>query len=129
MVLVRIRSESRHAQQSPSRREFLTAAALGVAALPNLAAAATGMQSVVAPDVIALMDALKIESAVIGAFDWGARTACILAALWPRRVKGLVSVSGYLIGSPQANKAPLPPPAELAWWCQFYFATDRGAAG
>lgn len=129
MVLVRIRSESRHAQQSPSRREFLTAAALGVAALPNLAAAATGMQSVVALDVIALMDALKIESAVIGAFDWGARTACILAALWPRRVKGLVSVSGYLIGSPQANKAPLPPPAELAWWYQFYFATDRGAAG
>jgi pimeloyl-ACP methyl ester carboxylesterase len=62
----------------------------------------------------------KIESAVIGAFDWGARTACILAALWPRRVKGLVSVSGYLIGSPQANTAPLPPAAELAWWCQIF---------
>ncbi|HTA30252.1 MAG TPA: alpha/beta hydrolase, partial [Candidatus Cybelea sp.] len=88
-----------------------------------------GQQSVVALDIIALMDALKIQKAVIAGFDWGARTADIIAALWPERCNGLVSVSGYLIGSPEANKAPLPPKAELAWWYQFYFATERGRAG
>ncbi|SFD87282.1 Pimeloyl-ACP methyl ester carboxylesterase [Chitinophaga sp. CF118] len=88
-----------------------------------------GQQSVVAVDIIAFMDALKIKKAVVGGFDWGARTANIMAALWPERVKGLVSVSGYLIGSQQANKTPLPPKAELSWWYQFYFATERGRAG
>lgn len=88
-----------------------------------------GQQSVVAVDMIALMDALKIQRAVVAGFDWGARTANIMAALWPERCKALVSVSGYLIGSPVANEAPLPPKAELAWWYQFYFATDRGRAG
>jgi pimeloyl-ACP methyl ester carboxylesterase len=75
------------------------------------------------------MDALKIKSAIVGGFDWGARTADIMAALWPDRAKGLVSVSGYLIGSQQGNKAPLKPAAELSWWYQFYFATERGSAG
>jgi pimeloyl-ACP methyl ester carboxylesterase len=88
-----------------------------------------GQQSVVAVDVIALMDALKIEKATIGGFDWGARTADIVAALWPERCKGLVSVSGYLIGSQEAGKTPLPPKAELEWWYQYYFATERGRAG
>jgi pimeloyl-ACP methyl ester carboxylesterase len=88
-----------------------------------------GQQAVVAVDIIALMDALKIDKAVFGAFDWGARTANIIAALWPERCAALVSVSGYLIGSQEANRAPLPPKAELAWWYQFYFATERGAAG
>jgi pimeloyl-ACP methyl ester carboxylesterase len=88
-----------------------------------------GQQSAVAADALALMDALKIEKAVIGGCDWGARTACILAALWPERCTGLISVSGYLIGSQTAGKAPLPPQAELQWWYQFYFATDRGRAG
>src|SRR6202050_438867 len=88
-----------------------------------------GQQAVVAVDAVALMDALKIQSAIIGGFDWGARTADIVAALWPERCKGLVSVSGYLIGSQKANEAPLPPKAEFAWWYQFYFATDRGRAG
>ena len=88
-----------------------------------------GQQSVVAVDIIALMDALKIEKAVIAGYDWGARTADIVAALWPERCKALVSVSGYLIGSQEANKKPLPPKAELAWWYQFYFATERGQAG
>lgn len=82
-----------------------------------------------ATDVIALMDALKIQRAVLAGFDWGARSACIVAALWPERVKALVSVSGYLIGSQKAAQAPLPREAELQWWYQFYFATDRGAAG
>lgn len=86
-------------------------------------------QSALASDIAALMDALKIEKAIIGGFDWGARTACIIAALWPERCKALVSVSGYLIGSQQANKAPLPPRAEQAWWYQFYFATERGRMG
>lgn len=86
-------------------------------------------QSALAVDIIALMDALKIKQAIIGGFDWGARTADIIAALWPDRCKALVSVSGYLIGSQQANKAPLAPVAELSWWYQFYFATGRGAAG
>jgi pimeloyl-ACP methyl ester carboxylesterase len=88
-----------------------------------------GQQSVVALDTIALMDALKIDKAIIAGFDWGARTANIVAALWPERCKALVSVSGYLIGSQAAGKVPLPPDAELQWWYQFYFATDRGQAG
>lgn len=86
-------------------------------------------QAALAADVIAFMDTLGIESAVIGGFDWGARTANIVAALWPQRCRALVSVSGYLIGSQQANLAPLPPQAELAWWYQFYFATERGQRG
>ncbi|APG87721.1 epoxide hydrolase protein (plasmid) [Sinorhizobium americanum CCGM7] len=88
-----------------------------------------GQQAAIAADIIALMDALGIERAVIGGCDWGARTANIIAALWPERCKALVSVSGYLIGSREANKMPLPPGAEHAWWYQFYFATDRGRAG
>src|SRR5579859_4607283 len=85
-----------------------------------------GQQSVVAVDIIDLMDALKIDKAILGGFDWGARTVDIIAALWPQRVKAIVSVSGYLIGNQQANRAPLPPKAEFAWWYQFYFATERG---
>ncbi len=88
-----------------------------------------GQQAVVAVDVIALMDALKIEKATIGGFDWGARSADIVAALWPERCKALVSVSGYLIGNQEAGKAPLPPKAELQWWYQYYFATERGREG
>jgi pimeloyl-ACP methyl ester carboxylesterase len=88
-----------------------------------------GQQSVVAVDVIALMDALRIEKATIGGFDWGARTANIVAALWPERCKAMVSVSGYLIGNQQAGNLPLPPKAELQWWYQYYFATERGRAG
>ncbi|WP_424629481.1 alpha/beta fold hydrolase [Bradyrhizobium sp. SYSU BS000235] len=88
-----------------------------------------GQQAVLAVDIIALMDALKIEKAVVAGYDWGARTANILAALWPERFKAMVSVSGYLIGSPEINKKPLPPKAELAWWYQFYFATERGRIG
>ncbi len=88
-----------------------------------------GQQSVIAVDIIALMDALKIEKAIVAGYDWGARTANIMAALWPERCKAMVSVSGYLIGSQEANKKPLPPKAELAWWYQFYFATERGRLG
>jgi pimeloyl-ACP methyl ester carboxylesterase len=88
-----------------------------------------GQPSAVALDTIALMDALKIESAVLAGFDWGARSADIIAALWPQRCRGLVSVSGYLIGSQAAGQKPLPPEAELQWWYQFYFATERGRAG
>jgi pimeloyl-ACP methyl ester carboxylesterase len=88
-----------------------------------------GQQAALAVDTIALMDALGVQKAVVAGYDWGARTADIMAALWPERCVGLVSVSGYLIGSQQANKAPLPPMAELAWWYQFYFATERGEAG
>jgi pimeloyl-ACP methyl ester carboxylesterase len=88
-----------------------------------------GQQSVVAVDVINLMDALKIDKAVLGGFDWGARSANIVAALWPERCKALVSVSGYLIGNQVAGKVPLSPQAELQWWYQFYFATDRGRDG
>jgi pimeloyl-ACP methyl ester carboxylesterase len=88
-----------------------------------------GQQSVVAIDIIALMDALKIEKATIGGFDWGARTANIIAALWPERCQAMVSVSGYLIGSQEAGKIPLPPKAELSWWYQYYFATERGRLG
>ena len=82
-----------------------------------------GQPSVVALDIIALMDALKIPKAIVAGFDWGARTADIMAALWPERCKGIVSVSGYLIGSQQSGKTPLPPNAEFQWWYQFYFAT------
>jgi pimeloyl-ACP methyl ester carboxylesterase len=88
-----------------------------------------GQQSVVALDVIALMEALKIEKAILAGFDWGARTADIIAALWPERCKALVSVSGYLIGSQESGKMPLPPKDELEWWYQYYFATERGRAG
>ncbi len=88
-----------------------------------------GQPSAVAVDLIALMDALKVEKAILAGYDWGARTADIVAALWPQRCKGLVSVSGYLIGSQQSGKMPLPPKAELEWWYQFYFATERGRAG
>jgi pimeloyl-ACP methyl ester carboxylesterase len=88
-----------------------------------------GQQSVVALDAVALIDALKIDRIIVGGFDWGARTADIMAALWPERCKGLVSVSGYLIGNPASGNTPLPPPAEFQWWYQFYFATERGRAG
>jgi pimeloyl-ACP methyl ester carboxylesterase len=88
-----------------------------------------GEQAAVAVDLIALMDALKIEKATLGGFDWGARTVDIVAALWPARCKGIVSVSGYLIGSQASGKVPLPPSAELQWWYQFYFATERGKEG
>jgi len=88
-----------------------------------------GQQSALAQDTIHLMDALKIEKAILAGFDWGARTANIVAVLWPERCTALVSVSGYLIGSPEANKTPLLPKAELAWWYQYYFATERGRAG
>jgi pimeloyl-ACP methyl ester carboxylesterase len=88
-----------------------------------------GQQAALAEDVIALMDALRIPAAIVAGYDWGARTANIVAALSPERCKAMVSVSGYLIGSPAANRAPLPPAAELAWWYQFYFATERGRAG
>jgi pimeloyl-ACP methyl ester carboxylesterase len=88
-----------------------------------------GQQSALAVDAIALMDALAIRSAIVGGFDWGARTANVMAALWPDRCRAMVSVSGYLIGNQKANEAPLPPPAELSWWYQFYFATERGRAG
>lgn len=86
-------------------------------------------QSVVALDVIALMDALRIEKAVLAGFDWGARTADIIAALWPERCRALVSVTGYLITNREANKQPLPPKAEWAWWYQYYFSTERGRLG
>lgn len=88
-----------------------------------------GQQSVFAVDTIALMDALGIRKATIAGFDWGARTANILAALWADRVKAMVSVSGYLVGNQESNKTPLPPAAELQWWYQYYFATERGRAG
>jgi pimeloyl-ACP methyl ester carboxylesterase len=88
-----------------------------------------GQQSVIALDIIALMDALKIAKATLGGCDWGARTVNIIAALWPERCKAMVSVSGYLIGSQEANRSPLPPAAELQWWYQYYFATERGRAG
>jgi pimeloyl-ACP methyl ester carboxylesterase len=88
-----------------------------------------GQQSVVALDIIALMDALKIQKAIIAGVDWGARTADIMAVLWPDRCKGLVPVGGYLIGSPAGNKMPLPPKAEFAWWYQYYFATQNGLVG
>jgi pimeloyl-ACP methyl ester carboxylesterase len=88
-----------------------------------------GQPSVIAVDVVALMDALKIGKAIVAGCDWGARTANIVAVLWPERCKAMVSVSGYLIGSQAAGRMPLPPKAELEWWYQFYFATERGRAG
>ena len=88
-----------------------------------------GQQSVIAVDIINLMDALRIKKAILAGFDWGARTADIIAALWPERCNALVSVSGYLIGSQQLGNVPLPPNAELQWWYQYYFATERGRAG
>lgn len=91
--------------------------------------ARNGQPSALAVDVIDLLDALKIEKPILAGFDWGARTANIVAALWPDRVKAMVSVSGYLIGSQEAGRMPLPPKAELEWWYQFYFATERGRAG
>jgi len=101
----------------------------GTTVLRSPDALRNGQQAAVAFDVIALMDALQIPHAVIAGFDWGARTADIVAALWPERCAALVSVSGYLIGSQHANEAPLPPAAEFAWWYQFYFATERGRLG
>jgi pimeloyl-ACP methyl ester carboxylesterase len=107
----------------PYLRGYGTTSFLSSATMRN------GQQSAVALDIIALMDALKIQKATIAGFDWGARTADIMAVLWPERCKGIVSVSGYLIGSPAANKAPLPPKPTLAFWYQYYFATDIGRAG
>jgi pimeloyl-ACP methyl ester carboxylesterase len=107
----------------PHLRGYGTTRFLSETALRN------GEPAALASDVIALMDALKIERAVVGGFDWGARTANIVAALWPERVKAMVSVSGYLIGNRDAGRHPLPPKAELSWWYQFYFATDRGREG
>ncbi len=86
-------------------------------------------QAAVALDVVALMDALKIKKAILGGFDWGSRTVDIVAALWPERCAGLVSVSGYLLTTPAAQQAPLPPKAELGWWYQYYFSTERGVRG
>ena len=88
-----------------------------------------GQPSAVALDTIDFMNALRIEKPILAGFDWGARTANIIAALWPERCKAMVSVSGYLIGSQEAGKMPLPPAAELQWWYQFYFATERGREG
>ena len=88
-----------------------------------------GEQAALAHDVVDLMDALRIQTAILGGYDWGGRSANIVAALWPERCKGLVSVSGYLIGSQEAGKVPLPPKAEYQWWYQYYFATERGRAG
>ena len=95
----------------------------------SAATARNGQQSAIAVDIIALMDALHIDKATIGGCDWGARTANIMAALWPERCTALVSVSGYLIGNQQAGRMPLPPKAELQWWYQYYFATERGREG
>jgi pimeloyl-ACP methyl ester carboxylesterase len=107
----------------PYLRGYGTTRFLSEATLRN------GEQAALALDAIALMDALGIETAIVAGFDWGARTADVLAALWPERVSGLVSVSGYLISSQEAGKVPLPPEAELQWWYQYYFATERGRAG
>jgi pimeloyl-ACP methyl ester carboxylesterase len=107
----------------PYVRGFGTTCFLSDARLRN------GEQAALALDVIALLDALGIERAVLAGFDWGARTADIVAALWPQRCTALVSVSGYLIGSQEAGKLPLPPAAELQWWYQYYFATERGRVG
>ena len=107
----------------PYLRGFGTTRFLSDATLRN------GEQAALALDAIALMDALEIENAIVAGFDWGARTADIVAALWPQRCTGLVSVSGYLIGSQEAGKLPLPPAAELQWWYQYYFATERGRVG
>jgi pimeloyl-ACP methyl ester carboxylesterase len=107
----------------PYLRGYGTTRFLSAATLRN------GQQSALAVDVVALMDALGLERAIIAGFDWGARTAGVMAALWPERCRAIVSVSGYLIGSQKANQAPLPPRAELQWWYQYYFATERGRLG
>jgi pimeloyl-ACP methyl ester carboxylesterase len=107
----------------PYLRGYGTTRFLSAAAFRN------GQQAALGIDVVALMDALQIRTAIIAGFDWGARTANVVAALWPERCKAMVSVSGYLIGNPEANKRPLPPTAELQWWYQYYFATERGRAG
>jgi pimeloyl-ACP methyl ester carboxylesterase len=107
----------------PHLRGYGTTRFLSGDTVRNAQQAALGM------DVVALMDALKVQTAVIGGFDWGARAANVVAALWPERCQALVSVSGYLIGNQEVNKSPLPPTAELAWWYQFYFATERGRVG
>ena len=88
-----------------------------------------GQQSALAVDAIAFMDALGIDQAVVAGFDWGARTANVVAALWPERCRALVSISGYLIGNQEAGRLPLPPEAEREWWYQYYFATERGRTG
>ena len=121
--VVPLLTASGHRVIVPSLRGFGTTRFLSAASPRN------GQQAALAVDVIALMDALEIDRAVVAGFDWGARTAAIVAALWPGRCRGLVSVSGYLFGSRAANRAPLPPEAELAWWYQYYFATERGRAG
>jgi len=108
---------------TPYLRGYGATRFLSVATLRN------GQPSALATDVVALMDSLKIEKAILAGFDWGARTADIVAVLWPERCKALVSVSGYLIGSQAGAKVPLPPKAELQWWYQYYFATERGKAG
>jgi pimeloyl-ACP methyl ester carboxylesterase len=107
----------------PYLRGYGTTRFLSSATLRN------GEQSALARDIVDLLDALKIQKAILGGFDWGARTADIIAALWPDRCKALVSVSGYLIGSQKAGKVPLPPQAEYQWWYQYYFATERGREG
>jgi len=107
----------------PHLRGYGTTRFLSSAALRN------GQPAALANDVIALMDALRIRQAILTGFDWGARTAAIVAALWPERCKALVAVSGYLIGNQEAGEVPLPPQAELQWWYQFYFATERGRRG
>jgi pimeloyl-ACP methyl ester carboxylesterase len=107
----------------PYLRGYGTTRFLSAATLRN------GQQSALAVDVVALMDALGLERAIIAGCDWGARTANVVAALWPERCRAIVSVSGYLIGSQKANQAPLPPQAELQWWYQYYFATERGRLG
>jgi pimeloyl-ACP methyl ester carboxylesterase len=107
----------------PYLRGYGTTRFLSAATMRN------GQQAALAVDAIVLMDALGMETAVVGGFDWGARTANVMAALWPDRCKAMVSVSGYLIGSQAANRNPLPPEAELQWWYQYYFATERGRAG
>ena len=107
----------------PYLRGYGTTRFLSSATLRN------GQQSALAQDIVDLLDALKIQKAILGGFDWGARTADIIAALWPERCKALVSVSGYLIGSQKAGKVPLPPQAEYQWWYQYYFATERGREG
>jgi pimeloyl-ACP methyl ester carboxylesterase len=107
----------------PHLRGYGTTEFLSSAAVRN------GQPAALAVDLMALMDALRIEKATLAGFDWGARTANIFAALWPERCKAMVSVSGYLIGSQETGKVPLPPKAELQWWYQFYLATERGRAG
>ena len=107
----------------PYLRGYGTTRFLSSATLRN------GQQSALAQDIVDLLDALKIQKAILGGFDWGARTADIIAALWPERCEALVSVSGYLIGSQKAGKVPLPPQAEFQWWYQYYFATERGREG